>query len=73
MEFIPQIEPWIDDNELKHLKRLVDNKYVVENILTKEYTINKQKLEEYVNNLDNKISVSGLEKEIQIFNNSHSS
>lgn len=37
MEFIPQIEPWIDDNELKHLKRLVDNKYVVENILTKEF------------------------------------
>ena len=37
MEFIPQIEPWIDDNELKHLKRLVDNRYVVENVLTKEF------------------------------------
>jgi perosamine synthetase len=37
MDFIPQIEPWIDDNELKHLKRLIDNKYVVENELTKEF------------------------------------
>lgn len=37
MDFIPQIEPWIDENELKHLKRLVDNKYVVENVLTKEF------------------------------------
>lgn len=37
MEFIPQIEPWIDENELKHLTRLVDNKYVVENVLTKEF------------------------------------
>ena len=37
MNFIPQIEPWIDENELKHLKRLVDNKYVVENQLTKEF------------------------------------
>jgi len=37
MDFIPQIEPWIDENELKHLKRLVDNKYVVENQLTKEF------------------------------------
>ena len=30
MEFIPQIEPWLDDNELKHLKRVIDNKYVVD-------------------------------------------
>lgn len=37
MDLIPQIEPWIDENELKHLKRLVDNKYVVENVLTKEF------------------------------------
>lgn len=37
MEFIPQIEPWLDDNELKHLKRVIDNKYVVENKLTSEF------------------------------------
>lgn len=37
MDFIPQIEPWIDENELKHLKRLVDNRYVVENKLTAEF------------------------------------
>jgi perosamine synthetase len=37
MDFIPQIEPWIDENELRHLTRLVENKYVVENQLTKEF------------------------------------
>lgn len=37
MEFIPQIEPWIDQNELKHLARLVENRYVVENQLTLEF------------------------------------
>jgi hypothetical protein len=44
-----------------------------EHILTREHTINKQKLEEYVNNLDNKIYVSWLEEEIGKFNNLHSS
>lgn len=37
MDFIPQIEPWIDANELYHLKRVVDSTYVVENVLTKEF------------------------------------
>ena len=36
-DFIPQIEPWIDDNELKHLKRVIDSTYVVEHELTKEF------------------------------------
>jgi perosamine synthetase len=36
-DFIPQIEPWIDDNELKHLKRIIDSTYVVEHELTKEF------------------------------------
>ena len=36
-DFIPQIEPWIDDNELKHLKRVIDSTFVVESVLTKEF------------------------------------
>jgi len=36
-DFIPQIEPWIDDNELYHLKRMIDSTYVVESSLTKEF------------------------------------
>ena len=36
-DFIPQIEPWIDNNELKHLKRVIDSTYVVEHNLTKEF------------------------------------
>jgi len=36
-DFIPQIEPWIDNNELKHLKRVIDSTYVVEHELTKEF------------------------------------
>ena len=37
--FIPQIEPWIDGNELRHLKRVVDSTYVVEHDLTKEFEL----------------------------------
>jgi len=44
-----------------------------ENILTSQYTINKQKLDEYVNNDENNISVPGLQQAIDIFNNSYSS
>jgi len=36
-DFIPQIEPWIDDSELTQLKRVVDSTYVTENELTKEF------------------------------------
>ena len=36
-DFIPQIEPWIDSNELYHLKRMIDSTYVVESVLTKEF------------------------------------
>jgi len=36
-DFIPQIEPWIDNNELKHLKRVIESTYVVEHKLTKEF------------------------------------
>ena len=36
-DFIPQIEPWIDDNELKHLKRVIKSTYVVEHELTREF------------------------------------
>ena len=34
---IIQIEPWIDDDELFQLKRVIENKYVTENELTKEF------------------------------------
>lgn len=36
-DFIPQIEPWIDEQELIQLKRVVDSTYVTENELTKEF------------------------------------
>ena len=36
-KFIPQIEPWIDSNELFHLKRVIDSTYISENKLTKEF------------------------------------
>lgn len=37
MDFINQIEPWIDSNELFHLKRAIDSKYIVEHNLTREF------------------------------------
>jgi perosamine synthetase len=36
-DFIPQIEPWIDNSELKELKRVIDSTFVTENKLTKEF------------------------------------
>lgn len=36
-DFIPQIEPWIDEAELIELKRVIDSTYVTENILTEEF------------------------------------
>ncbi len=36
-------------------------------ILNNDFTINKQKLDEYVNNPDNKIYVFGLQQEIETF------
>ena len=36
-DFIPQIEPWIDDSELKELMRVIESTYVVEHDLTKEF------------------------------------
>jgi len=36
-DFIPQIEPWIDQSELEELKRVIDSTYVTENLLTKEF------------------------------------
>ena len=34
---ITQIEPWIDDRELKELKRVIESTFVVEHDLTKEF------------------------------------
>lgn len=34
-DFIPQIEPWIDQLELKHLKEVIDSTYVTEHNMTK--------------------------------------
>jgi perosamine synthetase len=34
---IPQIQPWIDDAELKQLKRVIKSTFVVEHELTKEF------------------------------------
>ena len=36
-DFIPQIEPWIDNSELKELKRVIDSTFITENKLTKEF------------------------------------
>ena len=36
-DFIPQIEPWIDNSELEQLMRVIDSTYVVEHDLTKEF------------------------------------
>ena len=36
-DFIPQIEPWIDESELVQLKRVIKNTYVTEHELTKEF------------------------------------
>ena len=35
--FIPQIEPYIDDTELKYLKKVVESTYVTEHTLTKDF------------------------------------
>ena len=35
--FIPQIQPWIDNSELVELKRVIDSTYVSENELTKAF------------------------------------
>tara|TARA_Y200000002_G_scaffold360095_1_gene345078 strand:- start:532 stop:1626 length:1095 start_codon:yes stop_codon:yes gene_type:complete len=37
LEKIIQIEPWIDNSELKQLSRLIESTYVTENLLTKEF------------------------------------
>ena len=34
---IPQIQPWIDDEELQQLKRVVSSTFVTEASLTKEF------------------------------------
>jgi|TARA_R110000851_G_scaffold32844_1_gene87813 perosamine synthetase len=36
-DFIPQIEPWIDNSELIELKRVIDSTFVTENELTEEF------------------------------------
>ncbi len=36
-DFIPQIEPWIDNSELIELTRVIESTYVVEHDLTKEF------------------------------------
>ena len=36
-DFIPQIEPWIDNSELIELQRVVNSTFVTENKLTKEF------------------------------------
>tara|TARA_R100000388_G_scaffold94967_2_gene84565 strand:- start:13779 stop:14885 length:1107 start_codon:yes stop_codon:yes gene_type:complete len=43
-DFIPQIEPWIDERELYYLKKVVDSTYVTENVLTKEFEDRIKKL-----------------------------
>ena len=35
--FIPQIEPWIDGEELSYLKSVIDSTYVTEHTFTKEF------------------------------------
>jgi perosamine synthetase len=34
---IPQIEPWVDDSELRELRRVIDSTFLVEHELTREF------------------------------------
>jgi perosamine synthetase len=34
---IPQIEPWVDDSELRQLRRVIDSTFLVEHELTREF------------------------------------
>ena len=44
MTFIPQIEPWIDSQELKYLKEAIKSTYVTENALTQRFELRIQEL-----------------------------
>ena len=37
MDFIPQIEPWIDEGELIELKKVIDSTFVTEHSMTEEF------------------------------------
>ena len=37
INFIPQIQPWIDKNELIELKKVIDSTYVSESKMTEEF------------------------------------
>ncbi len=37
MDFIPQIQPWIDDSELEELRKVISSTYISENDATKEF------------------------------------
>jgi len=41
---IVQIEPWIDDNELEQLKRVIDSTFLIEHDLTREFESNTVEL-----------------------------
>lgn len=43
MDFIPQIQPWIDDSELEELAKVIKSTYISENEATKEF---EQRLQE---------------------------
>jgi len=43
-DFIPQIEPWIDEAELFYLKKVIDSSYVTEYSLTSEFEEEIKKL-----------------------------
>jgi perosamine synthetase len=34
---IPQIEPWVDESELRELTRVIDSTFLVEHELTREF------------------------------------
>ena len=42
--FIPQIQPWIDEQELSYLQKVIDSTFVTENELTKEFEKRVQEL-----------------------------
>ena len=43
-DFIPQIEPWIDETELFYLKKVIDSSYVTEYSLTEQFEEEIKKL-----------------------------
>ena len=66
---INQIEPWIDNDELEQLKRVIDSTFVTESSLTKEFEDHHNYKENEIDNLiklanENNLKLITTEKDI---------